>query len=252
VFLKPILCLSAGVVLSIAAAASAAPPVRVAPVQKPYHPLAYPTEAIKKGVEGNVIVAGEITPNGTVAGIHILASSSPLLDEAAKAQVSHWTFQPGTRAGRPVPVTLNAYVRFRKDRAAPQGVPAPGTLPAPIVGNLVVRPADAAGNPSGPEGFAVEKGDAGVSGDLTIDLPKTPAARSYKVSVEDVLPSGRSIPITRQTVSGGNTPASAAVSFTFHRSFDPTARGEAGLHRLRVSVNGRDAGGAEYRVAAGN
>lgn len=237
--------------LLFGAGASAAPPPRVAPAQKAYHPLGYPAGAMKKGIEGNVIVAGEITPTGGVTGLHVLASSSPMLESAAEQQVSRWTFTPGTRAGKPVAVTLNAFVRFRKDGAAPQGAPAPGALPAPIVGNLVVTPADSAGNPSAPEGFAIEKGDAGMAGALTVDLPKTSKPHQYRIAVTDVFPSGREIPVAQQTISGGNTPASASVSFTFHRTIDPASRNETGLHRLRVRVDGRDAGGAEYRVAGG-
>ena len=72
----------------------------------------YPGEAYRKGVMGTVTVEMLIGSDGSVVHAEV-RESVPLLDAAAIATVRSWTFEPGLRHGRPVPVAATAPVTFR-------------------------------------------------------------------------------------------------------------------------------------------
>jgi TonB family protein len=202
----------------------------------------FPPEAKKKGVEGNVVLTGQITAQGDVTGLRVLASSSPLLEDTAVQYIGKWKFAPATEGGSPVPLTINAVVRFRKDRVR---VTDPGTLPEPIVGNLAVTPADRGGKSTANEGFPIEPRDGGVKGVLDIDLPKSAGTRKFHVVVTDVLPSGKAEVMLDQSAFAGN---GSIYNVTLFRAIDARRPAEQGTHTIKVAVDGRNAGGALYRV----
>ena len=201
----------------------------------------FPPEAKKKGIEGNVVLTGQITKEGKVAGVEVLASSSPLLTDPARHYIEQWKFAPAVENGKPVSLTINAVVRFRKDRAR---VADPGSLAQPIVGNLVLTPADLSGKATATEGFAVEPVDAGIRGLLDLDLPKAMEKAKFRLVVTDVFPSGKSEVILDQAAAATGT----IYRVTLYRAVDARSRAEQGMHTLTVSVDGHDAGGARYRV----
>jgi TonB family protein len=231
-------------------ATSGAAPKRVAPTQKPYHPAPYPAEARQKGAEGNVVLTGEIDAAGNVRSLRVLASSSPLFDTTALKNVQQWSFHSALENGKPLPIALNAVVRFRKDPGRP-GLPRdPGAMPSAMVGNLFVSPCDAAGRSTGPEGFPVEASDNGVVAVLDLDLPKTSEPKAFHVVVADAGAGAlRRIAFDKVMTGGGSTQKSVLAT-KFFRKFDARSPEEQGLHTLTVEVDGQPAGGACYRVAA--
>jgi len=232
--------------LFAAAAAAAALPVSALPRREAgkiaFPPAPYPEEADKKGVEGNVVLTGDVAADGKLSGLRILATSSPLLNDAALAHLGRSKFPPGKEDGKPVGIVLNATVRFRNDR---NKIADTGSMPAPIVGDFSLMPAGADGRPSGPEGFAIESGDAGVRGVLVVDVPKKSAGKSFRVVVTDRFPSGKSTVVLDRNETADPR---AGIGAEVFRRIDPQKPGERGMHTLEVSVDGRPAGGARYRV----
>jgi TonB family protein len=225
-------------------AAEPLPPGRRAGSAKMISSPPFPSDARKNGVEGNVVLSGVITADGSVTGLEVLASSSPLITDTALHYIEKWKFAPAVENGKPVPLTINAVVRFRKDRAR---VTDPGSLGEPIVGNLVLTPADLSGKATATEGFPVENRDSGLRGVLDLDLPKAMAHAKFRLVVTDVFPSGKSeMILDQEAVATGSI-----YNVTLYRAIDARRREEQGVHTLKVAVDGRNAGGARYRVAAG-
>lgn len=225
-------------------AAPAAPPARVAGPSKMVTSPPFPPEAMKKNVEGNVVLSGEITTTGDIAGLEVLATSSPLLTPTARQYIGRWKFTPSTEGGKPVAMILNAVVRFRTDRSRLMDT---GTLAAPIVGNFIIQPSDLSGRPTAGEGFAIEPGDGGMTGVLDLDLPKAQGDRAFHLIITDVFPSGKTATLLNQSTAS----TTSIYSITVFRAIDAKSRDEQGVHTIRVSVDGRDAGGARYRVSPG-
>ncbi len=74
----------------------------------------YPLKARRKGMEGVVHLAVEVSAQGNPESISIMTSSGHrLLDREAKRTVSKWKFHPATRGGQPVSSTLEVPIRFR-------------------------------------------------------------------------------------------------------------------------------------------
>lgn len=75
--------------------------------------VAYPDEALRQRVEGQVVVRFVVTETGAVEDAEILRSPSPLLDAPALAAVRASRFTPGEQRGRPVRVQFAVPVTFR-------------------------------------------------------------------------------------------------------------------------------------------
>ena len=63
--------------------------------------------------------------------------------DPAVAAVNTWEFKPATRAGKPVEVAANIALRFRLEGDKH------GDIPSPMLGDLAIFPADAAGKGHG-------------------------------------------------------------------------------------------------------
>jgi len=230
-----------------AAVAAASVPVCAAPKREAgniaFPPAPYPEEARKKGIEGNVVVTGDVAADGKLSGLRVLATSSPVLNDAALAHLRLAKFPPGKEDGKPVPIVLNATVRFRDDR---NRIAETGSMPAPIVGDFSLMPASADGHPSAPEGFAIEPSDAGVRGQLVVDVPKKAAGKTFRVVVTDRFPSGKSTVVLDRNETADPR---AGIGADIFRRIDSRKPEERGVHTLVVTVDGRPAGGARYRVA---
>ncbi|MEQ8762371.1 MAG: TonB family protein [Planctomycetota bacterium] len=73
----------------------------------------YPARAIRRGLEGVVLLRVEVLLDGTVGNIRVQESSgSSLLDGAALSCVLGWKFEPARRQGRAVVEELDVPVRF--------------------------------------------------------------------------------------------------------------------------------------------
>ena len=73
----------------------------------------YTDRARKKKINGTVIVAMIVTPEGNVRDAKVIKSLDKDLDKQAIAAVNKWTFEPATKDGSPVAVHLKAEVSFR-------------------------------------------------------------------------------------------------------------------------------------------
>ena len=82
----------------------------------------YPESARRNHVSGLVVVQAVIDENGHVTEVRTL-QGPPELTQAAVDAVKQWTFEPGTLAGKPVPVIFNLTVNFKLDSAPPAPVP---------------------------------------------------------------------------------------------------------------------------------
>lgn len=221
--------------------------VRTPTKPKPLPGLPYPPEARKKNVEGNVVLTGEITPEGKVTGLRVLASSSPLLEKAALTYVSRFSYYGGaTENGKPISICLNTVVHFVKDRTRPND---PVSFPSPIIGNLALYPVPKKGNANpADEGFPVELEDKGLQGVLDLDVPGTFSPRIYTVDVIDVGPAGKTTLLLQKAVKSDKQNKTASAPF--FRTIAAGDRSEKGLHTVRVTVDGIIAGGGQYRVGS--
>jgi TonB family protein len=73
----------------------------------------YSEKARKKKLNGAVVVAMIVTPEGDVRDLKVIKSLDKDLDKAALAAVSTWKFEPATKDGKPVAVHLKTEVDFR-------------------------------------------------------------------------------------------------------------------------------------------
>ncbi|MFA6234732.1 MAG: TonB family protein [Bacteroidota bacterium] len=75
--------------------------------------VVYPKEAVRKGLEGTVIVETDIDEDGRVADCRVVKSVHPLLDAAALHAVKSVSFIPGQRNGKPLEATISIPIKFR-------------------------------------------------------------------------------------------------------------------------------------------
>jgi TonB family protein len=86
------------------------------------NPLAYPAEAKRNGIEGDVSVKAVINANGKPTGLRMV-SGPPPLQRATLNSVRDWQYEPGYLDGRPVPMEVIILVNFRLRHG--QGVVSP-------------------------------------------------------------------------------------------------------------------------------
>lgn len=84
------------------------PPVVVSRVEP-----AYPDEYRRAGVGGIVVMQVAISETGAIEDVSILKSLAPGLDMAAADAVRKWTFKPGMKDGKAVPVLFNLTINFK-------------------------------------------------------------------------------------------------------------------------------------------
>lgn len=87
------------------------------PPDEPPAPIAmprprFPTEALRDGVRGRVVLRALITERGTVEVLRVLRSVPGLDGEAIRVVEAEWRFRPAQRNGRPVPSLSDLVVRF--------------------------------------------------------------------------------------------------------------------------------------------
>jgi periplasmic protein TonB len=74
----------------------------------------YTPEAKAAGIQGTVMLDTEVLADGTVGDVKITRSLDTKygLDEQAVNAVKQWTFEPGTKGGKPVPVRVEIEMTF--------------------------------------------------------------------------------------------------------------------------------------------
>lgn len=74
----------------------------------------YPAASIRHGEEGSVLCALHIDTTGRVSAVEVLQSSGHRpLDDAARAALLRWRFEPAQKQGRVVPARIQHRVHFR-------------------------------------------------------------------------------------------------------------------------------------------
>lgn len=80
-------------------------------------PMPYPEWAIQEGVEGQVVLAMEIRPDGGVGETEVMQSSgNTLLDELAQGFVKDWRFHPAMKSGQPMTECIQIPIVFQIEK----------------------------------------------------------------------------------------------------------------------------------------
>lgn len=72
----------------------------------------YPPEAIRKNIEGEVVLYAIIRANGSVDSIQVVRRLDPVLDQCAVQALAQWKFRPAARNGKPVAVEAIVHIPF--------------------------------------------------------------------------------------------------------------------------------------------
>ncbi len=117
----------------VAAQAEPNPAPLVAPKLSQRVDATYPPEALKAGLEADVVIELTIAVDGTVSDARVAESAGGGFDSAAIAAVKRFRFEPARRGTQPVAVRIRYRYAFRLPRrtdAAPKPAPAVPTKPA--------------------------------------------------------------------------------------------------------------------------
>jgi TonB family protein len=200
----------------------------------------YPEGLLKEERQGNVMLVGRIDARGTLSDLRVVgATHKDFVGPAAQA-VEAWKFRPAMRDGKPIEIFANIGVRFRLEGEKR------GLIPAPILGNLAISPADESGKRTAPEGFPIRRGaDRALRAEALLDVPPYTRERTLAVQVEAISPSGRRIAIFQPPVA---VPAKATeVTIAVVARVGPDW--EEGVWRLRFMVDGAGAGSGQFWLA---
>jgi TonB family protein len=77
---------------------------------------AYPTELMRKNVQGTVVLYAVIHDDGTVGQVRVLDGVNDRLDEYARAALLQWRFRPALKNGNNVTVEAVVRVPFKPFR----------------------------------------------------------------------------------------------------------------------------------------
>ena len=100
-------CATSGVVMSPGNDVTS--PILVNSVRAGYTP-----DALASRIEGTVLLNCVVRANGTVGDVQVARSLDAAhgLDAQAIEAVKQWTFKPGTKSGKPVPVRVPVEISF--------------------------------------------------------------------------------------------------------------------------------------------
>jgi TonB family protein len=210
-------------------------------VRTRYQAPVYPENLLKSERQGNVLLVGRIDALGHVADLHVVATTHTDFVRPAAEAVAAWQFNPATRDGLPVEIFANIGVRFRL-----QGEKR-GLIPAPILGDIAISPADESGKATAPEGFPIRRGkDKALRAEAQLDLPPNIQSRTLAVRVEATAPSGKRIAIFQPPVAV--PPRATEVRIPVVAKVGPDW--EEGVWMLRFTVNGAGAGAGQFWLAS--
>lgn len=200
----------------------------------------YPDAASKGLRQGNVNLIGRIDVKGRVQDLRYVGSTIEAFIEPTVAAVKTWEFKPATRNGKPVEIAANIAQRFRLEGEKR------GEISSPILGDLAVFPADAAGRAAAPDGFPIRRAtDPKIRVEAVLDVSPDVKPRSLPILVEAISPIGKKIVVFQQSVPV--KPKAADVKIPFTAAVDPDW--EDGVWLLRFVVDKTEAGGGQFWVA---
>ncbi|MDP3920532.1 MAG: energy transducer TonB [Candidatus Omnitrophota bacterium] len=75
--------------------------------------LTYPSWAVEKGWQGDLVIAVEVLPDGSVGQYQVMQSTGyEALDQSAAEAVRSWTFSPASKDGQSVTTCVQIPIRF--------------------------------------------------------------------------------------------------------------------------------------------
>jgi TonB family protein len=201
----------------------------------------YPEGLKMSQQQGNVLLIARIDRQGKLQDIAPIATSHEGFVGPAIAAVKLWKFRPATKDGKPVEIAANIGLRFRLQLSERRG-----QIPRPMLGNLDVSPADAAGRATAPEGFPIRKGgDPKLVANALLDVSLNPTAHSVPLKVEAWSPTGRRSLVYDQPllIPANATELNVLVVVPIGSDW------EDGVWMLRFFVSDVDAGGGQFWLA---
>lgn len=210
-------------------------------IQQVFKEAEYP-EALKMSQQqGNVLLIARIDRQGRLRNIAAVATSHEGFIEPAIAAVRDWRFKPALKDGSPIEIAANIGVRFRLQLAGRHG-----QIPRPMLGDLSISPADAAGHPTAPEGFPVRRGrDTRLAVTALLDVSLNPGATTVPLNVEAWSPRGVRAPVYNDQLLIPANATELKLSFVAPVGED----WEDGVWMLRFFVSDEDAGGGQFWLA---
>ena len=200
----------------------------------------YPEGASKGLRQGNVNLIGRIDEKGKVSDIRLVSATLEAFIDPAVAAVNSWEFKPATRAGKPIDVAANIALRFRLEGDKH------GDIPSPMLGDLAIFPADAAGKATGPDGYPIHRGvDGRLRVDAVMDVAPDKKPRSLNLSVMALSPSAKKVLFLQDVLQV--KPGATEVKIPFTEVVRPDW--EDGVWLIRFEVNNADAGGGQFWLA---
>ena len=200
----------------------------------------YPINLLKTQQQGNVMLIGRIDEQGLPRDLVVVATSHKDFEAPALQAVREWRFKPAMRDGKPIAVALNAGVRFRITNEKR------GAIPQPILGDLAVMPADAAGKATAPDGFPIRLGKGpALRAEALLDVPPSEETRTLAVRVEALSPKGKIYPIFQPPILVSARQTEVKIPVVAHIGAD----WEEGVWGIRFSVEGKGAGGGQFWLA---
>ena len=200
----------------------------------------YPEGASKGLRQGNVNLIGRINEKGKVTDLHLAGATLDAFIDPAVAAVNAWEFKPATRAGKPIDVAANIALRFRLEGDKH------GDIPNPMIGDLAIFPADAAGKVTGPDGYPIHRGvDGRLRAEAVLDVAPNSKPRSLNLSVTALSPTGKKVLFLDDVLQV--KPGAKEVKIPFTEVVRPDW--EDGVWLVRFVVNNADAGGGQFWLA---
>lgn len=80
----------------------------------------YPFDLYKAGIEGHAVVGFIVDQEGNVRDPYVIEATHEAFGRMAVACVSHWRFEPGRRAGRPVNTRMSVPFTFELKSPPPK------------------------------------------------------------------------------------------------------------------------------------
>jgi TonB family protein len=223
----------------LAAASAAAAQTAGAQIVRQAKPV-YPEGASKGLRQGNVNLIGRIDTKGRVQDLRYVGSTLEVFIDSAVAAVKAWEFRPAMSGGKPIEIAANLALRFRL-----QG-DKQGEIPSPMLGDLAVFPADAAGKSTAPDGFPIHRGaDPKIRVEAVLDVAPDAKPRTFPVTVEALSPLGNKVVVFQQNVSVKPKAAEAKIQF----STPVASNWDDGVWLLRFVVDKTEAGGGQFWLA---
>jgi TonB family protein len=223
----------------LAAASAAAAQTTGAKLVRQPKPV-YPEGASKGLRQGNVNLIGRIDEKGKVTDLHLAGATLEAFIDPAVAAVNAWEFKPATRAGNPIDVAANIALRFRLEGDKQ------GDIPSPMIGDLAIFPADAAGKATGPDGYPIHRGvDGRLRAEAVLDVAPDTKPRSMNLSVTALSPTGKKVLLLDDVLQV--KPGAKEVKIPFTEVIRPDW--EDGVWLVQFVVNNADAGGGQFWLA---